>query len=131
MLRRLVRKVTGTARLEGRLVDEADRPIASARVSLGDDIAPTTSDADGRFVFDQLAEGRYEFYAYVDDLYARTRVQVGRSPTVVMRRRKMLRVIVRDGDAPVAGARLSLDGELLGVTDAAACCCGRTNERPH
>ena len=118
MLRELVREVTGAARLEGRLVDESGHPIRGARVSLGDRIPPTTTADDGRFVFEQLAEGRYELAARVDDLHARVYARTGREAEVVMRRRRMLKVTVSDAEAPVAGATLSIEGEVFAVTDA-------------
>ncbi|HEX7704634.1 MAG TPA: carboxypeptidase-like regulatory domain-containing protein, partial [Kofleriaceae bacterium] len=117
MLRGPVRKVVGESRLEGRLVDETGSPVAGARVALEHGIAPATSDSDGRFVVENLAHGRYHIHAERDDLSVRTYAQTRRSIDVVMKRRPMLRVFVRDGEVPVAGANISL-GHVIASTDA-------------
>jgi outer membrane cobalamin receptor len=54
------------SRVQGRVTDPQDRPVADAiviAVSLAGAPASTTTDADGRFAFDRLAEGRYDFTA--------------------------------------------------------------------
>jgi hypothetical protein len=60
--------VAGELRLEGQVLDGAERPLAGAEVALETrPRAVTTSEADGYFAFDGLAAGDYTIVAHSDD----------------------------------------------------------------
>ena len=60
--------VVGELRLEGQAVDSDGHPIGGARVTL-DGTRTTTSELDGSFGFDGLADGTYTVSAETDELY--------------------------------------------------------------
>jgi len=111
---------TGSLRLDGRLVDDQGQPVAGARISLD---LPThvTTDGDGRFTFTGLAACLYRLYARKDDVcLAPTLVTLreDREPVqLTMRRGMSVRLLVLDGDSPVAGARITPDDSVV-VSDA-------------
>ncbi len=110
----------GSLRLEGRVVDERGEPIAQVRVALDSDRF-TTSDASGCFAFDHLAPGLYRLSGRLDHRCADLTLVMlyeGREPVeLIVSPGITLRVYVMDGDSPVAGARLLMVKELVGVTD--------------
>lgn len=59
----------GTLRLEGMVVDEDDRPVGGAHVSLGGQ-RDTITETDGSFAFDELAQGDYDIAADRGDWFA-------------------------------------------------------------
>lgn len=101
----------GTLRLEGIALDPAHRPIAGARITLGDGARTTESAADGAFFFDDLAEGTYALRgevagAYGEDLAADltetsapVELELRRGPSIDVR-------VVDARGEPVPGARV-------------------------
>jgi outer membrane cobalamin receptor len=64
------------SRVEGRVVDQQDRPVRSATVvALGATTAPVTvsTDGEGQFAIDGLLEGRYDFTATAPGLLGESR----------------------------------------------------------
>ena len=102
------------------MLDDHGEPIARARVALDSD-RYTASGDDGRFGFDDLAPGLYRLSARRDDLCAYLTLVMlyeGREPVDLIASPGItLRVHVTDVDSPVAGARLLIGKELVGVTD--------------
>jgi outer membrane cobalamin receptor len=73
------------ARVEGRVVDPQSQPVAGATVvaiSLASPGVSVRTDREGRFVFDALGEGQYDFTAAAPGLFGEVRA-VGVRPGVV------------------------------------------------
>ena len=103
---------TGTLRLEGLVVDQDDHPVGGAHVSLGGRRDATT-EADGAFAFDGLAEGEYDLAAESGEWFAEsqgTRLDDTSDPvTIKLERGPSLVVHVTDATAhPLAGAKVSI-----------------------
>jgi len=109
----------GTLRLEGLVVDTADKPIGGATVRLADRVA--ISEADGSFAFDAVAAGRYSLSAQADELYGEVNdaklddtsdpveITIRGGPSVVLH--------VRDvAGSPIANAKASTSARE-GITD--------------
>ena len=103
---------TGTLRLEGLVVDQDDHPVGGAHVTLGGRRDATT-EIDGSFAFDGLAEGEYDLTADSGEWFAETQgtslddtsdpvtIKLERGPTLIVR--------VTDATAhPIAGAKVSI-----------------------
>lgn len=104
--------VTGDLRLEGLVVDKDDQPLGGVRVTLGGRRDATT-EADGSFAFDGLAEGDYDLAAEQGDWFAEvqaTSLSDSSDPvTIKLERGPTLLVRVTDPDAhPLAGAKVSI-----------------------
>ncbi len=112
----------GGLRLEGQVIDEEDRPVPGARVSLADYDTQTISNDDGSFVFERLASADYVVSAAKgDDTYSKP-VSIALSPTsepVIVRilpaASATLRVVDANGGAPIPGASVH---RYPGTTDA-------------
>ena len=102
----------GALRLEGLIVDQDDRPVTGAKVTLGGTRVVVT-EADGAFAFDGLAEGEYDVTAEHGALFADSQdvrlddtsdpvtIQLVRGPTLLLH--------VTDGHAaPIAGAKIEI-----------------------
>jgi RNA polymerase sigma factor (sigma-70 family) len=109
----------GPLRLEGQVIDDAERPVAGARVAI--DANPpivVTSEGDGSFVFEGLIAREYRIEATKGDGYAgpvRLRLVDHVEPvTLRMREGGQLAVVVSDAvtGAPVAGATVELRSTL-------------------
>jgi protocatechuate 3,4-dioxygenase beta subunit len=102
----------GELRLEGEAIDADHHPIAGATITLNGSRAIST-DADGAFAFDHLAEGGYQLTAEKDTLYARERVVLSASskPAMLTLRPGTTLVVhvVADGQ-PVSGASVEVMG---------------------
>jgi protocatechuate 3,4-dioxygenase beta subunit len=103
---------SGELRLEGEVIDAEQHPIAGATVTL-DGSRSVTTEADGAFAFDDLAEGDYRVTAEKDALYTEDRVTVSDSaePTMLTLRAGATLVlhVVADG-APVPDAEVEVMG---------------------
>lgn len=100
----------GTLRLEGMVVDDDDRPVGGAHVSLGGH-RHTTTEADGSFAFDELAEGDYDLAADHGDWFAEVQattlndtsdpvtLKLGRGPSLVIQ-------VVDEAGHALAGAKV-------------------------
>ena len=102
----------GTLRLEGLVVDQDDHPVGGAHVSLGDRRDATT-EADGSFAFDGLAEGEYDLAADRGEWFAEsqgTRLDDTSEPvTLKLERGPTLVVQVTDAMAhPIPGAKVDI-----------------------
>src|ERR1700690_2953474 len=100
----------GELRLEGEAVDEKEQPIAGATISI-DHERTTITEADGSFVFDNLAPGDYQLAgehdaAYGEDdvtLHANSELEVLTlriGPTIAVQ-------VVDRASTPVVGAKVS------------------------
>ncbi len=103
---------TGTLRLEGLVVDQDGHPVGGAHVTLGGRRDATT-EADGSFAFDGLAEGEYDLAADSGEWFAEsqgTRLDDTSDPvTIKLERGPTLLVHVTDATAhPIAGAKVSI-----------------------
>ncbi|HEV7556216.1 MAG TPA: carboxypeptidase-like regulatory domain-containing protein [Kofleriaceae bacterium] len=111
--------VAETLRLDGLVVDTADKPVAGATVRLADRVAIT--EADGSFAFDATAAGTYSLSAQADELYGEVddrrfddttdpiEITIRGGPSVVLH--------VRDATgAPIANAKASTSARQ-GFTD--------------
>ena len=105
----------GTLRLEGVVLDEAEKGVAGARVAI--DAAPpmiVETDSDGSFVFQGLIARDYRVEATSGDSYAgpaRLRLTAKTEPvTLRLRKGGVVEVVVTDraGGGPVAGAQVEL-----------------------
>ncbi len=112
----------GTLRLEGQAVADGDgHPIAGARITLGG-ARVTTTEADGSFAFDELAEGSYaliaeqgalygeELDARLDDASDPVTLKLKSGPTVVVH------VVEADG-RPIAGAKVETSSRSATTSD--------------
>lgn len=102
----------GALRLEGMVVDRDERPAGGVRVVIGAGRAATT-EADGGFAFDGLAEGTYTIIAEQGEWYAESQdvslhdesepvtLQLIRGPTLMVH-------IVDEAMVPIAGAKVSI-----------------------
>lgn len=119
--RRMVqpRDDAGTHRLEGQVIDASEQPVGGVVVGL--DTRPprvTQTEADGSFVFEDLAERTYRVGASKDDHRAdAVAVRVGPAVepiTLRLRRGNAMLVKVQDEDgAPIAGARVFRRGIIV------------------
>jgi Carboxypeptidase regulatory-like domain len=103
---------TGTLRLEGIVVDQDDHPVGGAHVTLGGRRDATT-EADGSFAFDGLAEGEYDLAAESGEWFTETqgtRLDDTSDPvTIKLERGPTLVVHVTDAAArPLAGAKVNI-----------------------
>ncbi len=104
--------VAGALRLEGLVVDQDDQPVGGAHVTLGGRREATT-EADGSFAFDGLAEGDYDVAAEHGEWFAEsqgTSLSDSSEPvTIKLERGPSLVVTVTDAAAhPLAGAKVSI-----------------------
>ena len=102
----------GALRLEGLVVDADERPASGVRVMIGSGRSVTT-EADGGFAFDGLAEGAYTIIAEQGEWFAENQgvqlndesepvtLQLTRGPTLIV-------YIVDEAMLPVAGANVSI-----------------------
>jgi protocatechuate 3,4-dioxygenase beta subunit len=102
----------GALRLEGLVVDSDERPAGGVRVVIGAGRAVTT-EADGGFAFDGLAEGKYTIVAEQGEWFAENQdvmlhddsepvtLQLTRGPTLIVH-------IVDEASSPIAGANVSI-----------------------
>ncbi len=109
----------GTLRLEGVVLDEAERGVAGARVAL--DASPPVvveTERDGSFVFEGLIARDYRVEATAGDRYAgpaRLRLTPDAEPvTLRLRAGAVVEVAVtaHDGGAPIEGATVELRAAL-------------------
>ncbi len=119
--RQLPTIVPGALRLEGLIVDQNDRPVAGAHVTIGDDREVIT-EADGAFAFDGLAEGEYDVVAEQGEQYAEEQgarlddtsepvtIKLVRGPTLVVR-------VTDEANHPIPGATVEA-ASRTNVTDA-------------
>lgn len=113
--------VPGALRLEGLIIDQDDRPVAGARVTIGDEREVIT-EADGAFAFDGLAEGEYDVVAEQGEQYAEEQdarlddtsepvtIKLVRGPTLVVR-------VTDEAHHPLPGATVEA-ASRTNVTDA-------------
>ncbi len=102
---------SGSLRLEGLVVDDVDRPVGGARVMLGPRVE--TTEQDGSFAFDGLAEGRYAITVEHDAWYGEDRAidldAVSDPVTIKLTLGPSLRVHVIDASGiPIEGAEVEL-----------------------
>lgn len=117
--------VARQVRIDGKVMD-GNRPLVGATVGLRSDAIgggiSTTTDRDGAFHFPELPEGRYQIYAWKEQLVARTQVvpRYGAGPFLPVELRVELgsilvgRVVDRDEGIGLAAAvelRASVEGE--------------------
>ncbi len=109
----------GTLRLEGQVIDDAERPVAGAIVAIGTNPArQTATESDGSFVFAKLSARTYELEARAGGLHAYGSARLtANSDPVILRARPggKISVLVRTaGDnKPVAGAAVELRSTLM------------------
>jgi protocatechuate 3,4-dioxygenase beta subunit len=109
----------GSLRLEGQVVDAADKPVASARVAI-DSVPPreVVTEADGAFAFEGLLPRDYAVEATAAAGYAAVRLRlVPDAEPVTLRLAPAgvveVKVTAVDGGAPVSGATVELRGTLV------------------
>lgn len=104
----------GKLRLEGQVIDDEERPVGGALVSLGARPRRTAkTEADGSFAFDQLVGRGYSVEARKDDAVAgpvTVRVTTKTEPVILRLRQAAtleVTVIAADTRKPLAGAEVS------------------------
>jgi hypothetical protein len=121
-----------SARVEGRVLDEAGLPIPGATVHLGSDDGDmqsqmhTSSDSNGRYTFDHIRAGNQSLSASADNYlpaddttFALSPTDVGRSVDLRLKRGAAVHVaIVDQRGTPLANAEVfeTADNALLAVT---------------
>jgi Carboxypeptidase regulatory-like domain len=104
----------GGLRLEGQVIDEADRPVAGATVRFYNFEGSTTTAEDGSFVFENLGPNEYQVVAEASEDTWCDMVAVELAATsepVILRvfagATATVHVVDADGGKPIAGARMS------------------------
>jgi protocatechuate 3,4-dioxygenase beta subunit len=104
--------VSGTSRLEGRVIDDDGRPVVDAKVWLKPGDRHATTGADGAFAIDGLATRRYWVGALKEDFCSGpllVRLREAAEPVVLrMRAGTTLVLRVTANHEPVPGAKITL-----------------------
>ncbi len=110
----------GALRLEGQVIDDQERPVASATVAIDSHPSRTEiTEGDGSFAFDRLIGRDYEIEAATGDAYAGpVNLRLGPETDPVILRVKPvapieIAVIDRAGGKPIAGAEVELRSHLV------------------
>ncbi len=112
----------GALRLEGVVLDDEERPLGGARVTL-DGARTTTTEADGSFAFDDLAPRDYALIAEIGEWYGEeteaTLDEESDPVTIKMTRGPTVRVhVIGQSGVPIAGAAIGTSSRDV-ISDAA------------